>query len=107
MKLIIAIVNNDDAATVLSELTKQGFSATRLQTSGGFLKVGNATFLIGVEDDKVDGAVEIIREYSSQRKMTTMVNPTYINDTMISAPIEVTVGGATVFILDAEQFIKL
>ena len=49
MKLIIAIVNNDDSAVVSSSLTKEGFTVTKLSTTGGFLMVGNTTFLIGLK----------------------------------------------------------
>ena len=61
MKLIFAIVNNDDAPSVSSALTKSGYSVTKLATTGGFLKVGNTTFLIGVDEQKVDAVLEIIR----------------------------------------------
>ncbi|MDD7216584.1 MAG: cyclic-di-AMP receptor, partial [Oscillospiraceae bacterium] len=53
MKLLIAIVNNDDSAVVSSALTKEGYTVTKLSTTGGFLMVGNTTFLIGADDDKV------------------------------------------------------
>ena len=54
MKLIFAIVSNDDSSKVSKELTKNRFSVTRLATTGGFLMAGHTTFLIGTEDDKVD-----------------------------------------------------
>lgn len=108
MKLIIAIVNGDDGPAVLSELTRDGFTVTKLSTSGGFLRAGNVTLMIGLPEEKVQDAISIIEEYSSQRKQLTPVNSTYIGDSMISAlPVEVTVGGATVFVLDVEQFMKL
>ncbi|MBQ6119286.1 MAG: cyclic-di-AMP receptor, partial [Clostridia bacterium] len=56
MKLLIAIVNNDDSAVVASALTKENFVVTKLSTTGGFLMVGNTTFLIGTEDDRVGTA---------------------------------------------------
>lgn len=108
MKLIIAIINNDDASEVMSNLTKAGYSATKLSTSGGFLRTGNITLLIGVEKSKVDDVINIIGEYSSQRKKITPVNSTYLGESMLSSmPIEVTVGGATVFVLDVEQFYRI
>ena len=67
MKLLIAIVNNDDSAVVSSALTKEGYTVTKLSTTGGFLMVGNTTFLIGADDDKVAKAKEIIKEYSQRR----------------------------------------
>lgn len=108
MKLVIAIINNDDANAVMSALTKGGYSATKLSTSGGFLRAGNITLLIGVEDKKVDEVVSIVGEYSKQRKQITPVNNTYIGESMLSSmPVEVTVGGATIFVLDVEQFYKI
>ena len=67
MKLIIAIISNDDSYDVLSELTKAGFDATKLSTTGGFLSAGNVTLLIGVEDSRVDDVMEILRENCSRR----------------------------------------
>lgn len=108
MKLVIAIINSDDAHNVIVNLTKKGYSATKLATSGGFLRAGNVTLLIGVESKKVDDVVNIIGEYSSQRKQTMPVNTTYIGESMLSSmPVEVTVGGATIFVLDVEQFYKI
>ena len=108
MKLVLAIINNDDAPDVMTNLTKTGYSVTKLATSGGFLRAGNVTLLIGVEDKKVDDVINIIGEYSRQRKELTPINTTYIGDSMLSSmPIEVTVGGATVFVIDVEQFYKL
>ena len=108
MKLVVAIINNDDANAVMSNLTKNGYQATKLSTSGGFLRAGNITLLIGVEDKKVDEVIDLVGEYSSQRKKITPVNNTYLGDSMLSSmPIEVTVGGATIFVLDVEQFYKI
>lgn len=108
MKLVVAIINNDDVNAVMSNLTKEGYSATKLNTSGGFLRAGNITLLIGVEAKKVDDVINIIGKHSSQRKKITPVNATYIGETMLtSMPVEVTVGGATIFVLDVEQFYKI
>lgn len=104
MKLIVAIVNSADSSKVLTELSKNGFGATQLATSGGFLRAGNKTLLIGVEDDKVSEVIEIIKKKSQTRKQ--YVAP---SDITVSAvhPIEVTIGGATVFVLDVDQFEKI
>ena len=108
MKLVVATINSDDVNAVMSNLTKEGYSATKLNTSGGFLRAGNITLLIGVEAKKVDDVINIIGKHSSQRKKITPVNATYIGETMLtSMPVEVTVGGATIFVLDVEQFYKI
>ncbi|MGN0539800.1 MAG: cyclic-di-AMP receptor [Candidatus Fimenecus sp.] len=108
MKLVIAIINSDDASAVMSHLTKAGYTVTKLSTSGGFLRAGNVTLLIGVEEKKTDDVINIIGQYSSQRKKITPVNTTYIGESMLSSmPVEVTVGGATIFVIDVEQFYKI
>ncbi len=63
MKLIFAIVNNDDSARASAALTDAGYSVTRLSTTGGFLMVGNTTFLIGCEDTEAQRAVDILKEH--------------------------------------------
>ncbi|MCH3973288.1 MAG: cyclic-di-AMP receptor [Oscillospiraceae bacterium] len=107
MKLVLAIVNTDDAALVNSSLTRAGFRVTKLATTGGFLKSGNTTFIIGTEDDKVEKVLKLLRGQCSRR--TQVMPSTAITEgTMYSSyPIEVTVGGATVFVLDVDRFEKL
>ena len=107
MKLIVAIVNNDDCHTVLAEITRSGLSATKLSTSGGFLRAGNATLLIGAEEEKVSEIIDIFKRFSSKRTQFMETSPTLSSEAYISMPVEITVGGVTVFVLDVEQFYKL
>ncbi len=107
MKLLIAVINNDDCPAVLSEITKKGFSATKLSTSGGFLKAGNSTLLIGVEEEKVDELVEIIGKFCSKRKQIVPTNSAFNSEFFVSVPVEISVGGATIFVVDIDKFIKL
>jgi uncharacterized protein YaaQ len=65
MKMIFSVVNNDDGAVVNAQLIKAGFHVTKLASTGGFLKKGNTTFILGVEDEKVETAVDIIKRYSN------------------------------------------
>jgi uncharacterized protein YaaQ len=67
MKLIIAIVNNDDAHFVNTGLTSEGFQITKVSSTGGFLLNGNSTFFVGVDDSRVERAVEIIKAHSKKR----------------------------------------
>ncbi len=107
MKLLIAIVHDDDSSKVMAELNKQGFRVTRMCSSGGFLKAGNTTLMIGVDDEGVEKVLSVIESKSKTRKET-------VNSAMTSAgtmgymsyPIEVTVGGATVFVIDVDRFVK-
>ena len=107
MKLIVAIINNDDSASVLNGLTQKRFSVTKLSTSGGFLRSGNTTLLIGTEEEKIDEAIEIISEFSRKRTQVVSASPSFMTEGFISKAVEVTVGGATVFVLDVDKFIKL
>lgn len=108
MKLIYAIVNNDDSHAVSSALTKGGFSATKLASTGGFLMAGNTTFLVCSEDDKVDEIIEIIRLHSRRRKQFVPSGASsYGAGSYTSFPVEVSVGGATVFVTDIERFEKV
>ncbi len=107
MKLIVAIISNDDCNSVLNGLSRKGLSATKLSTSGGFLRAGNATLLIGTEEEKVDEVIGIIGEYSRKRTQMVSPSPSFMSEGFISSQVEVTVGGATVFVLDVDKFIKL
>lgn len=68
MKMVLAIINYDDAQDVISSLMKAGFSITKLATTGGFLKAGNVTILVGLDESRLDECFDIIREHSSTRK---------------------------------------
>ena len=106
MKLILAIVSNDDSSMVSSALTKNGFYATKLATTGGFLKAGNTTFIVGVPDEKVDKVIEIISQRS--RRTQLVPNTTSMDVGMYTSfPVSVTVGGATIFVLDVDRFEKV
>ena len=107
MKMITAIINKEDSNAVSSALTKAGFSVTRLSTTGGFLMSGNTTFLIGVADEKVDEVIKIIGEHSKKRTQLVPSSASYGVGMYSSYPIEVTVGGATIFVMDVERFEKL
>lgn len=107
MKLITAIVNKEDSKMVNNELVKAGFTVTRLSTTGGFLLTNNITMLIGTEDEKVDQCIAIISEYSSQRTELVPSTTSYGVGATTAFPLEVTVGGATVFVTNVERFEKL
>ena len=77
MKLIFAIVSNDDSSKVSKELTKNRFSVTKLATTGGFLMAGNTTFIIGTEDERVDEAIEIIGKHSKKRTQMVPSSASY------------------------------
>ncbi|MDI2585660.1 MAG: cyclic-di-AMP receptor [Psychrobacillus psychrotolerans] len=106
MKLIVAVVQDQDSNRLSNALTKAKFRATKLASTGGFLRSGNTTFLIGTDDSLVASALELIRDNCRAREqMVAPVSPMGGNaDSYIPYPVEVEVGGATVFVLPIEQF---
>lgn len=107
MKLIYAIINNDDSHSVQSALTKKGVQATKLASSGGFLMAGNTTLMICSEDDRLDEIIDIIKKHSHRRKQFVPNSASYGIGTYTSFPVEVTVGGATIFVTNVERFEKV
>lgn len=109
MKLIIAIVQDEDASRLVSKLMNEGFGVTKLATTGGFLRAGNTTLLVGVDDDKLEAAMAVIEKVCKSRKQlaTAPTSMSGVNGVYSPYPIEVMVGGATVFVLSVDQFVKL
>lgn len=106
MKLIIAIVQDEDSGILIDELMAEDFRVTKLASTGGFLKSGNTTLLIGLEDEKVESCIHTINKYSKRREVTsTLMNLSMQGDGYMPYPLEVTVGGANIFILDVEEHI--
>ena len=107
MKMIVAIVQDEDSSRLISALMNDGFGVTKLATTGGFLRAGNTTLLIGVDDDRFDACLHIIEKLCKSRRQVTTAPLTGAAVNMYAQmPIEVTVGGATVFVLNVEQFAK-
>jgi uncharacterized protein YaaQ len=109
MKLVTAVVHNEDAANLVDVLLEGEYRATRLQSSGGFLKQGNATILVGVEDEQVDAVLELISANCHSRKQFVNPMPPIMEpgEFYMPYPVEVEVGGATVFVLPVERFERL
>jgi len=109
VKLVTAIVHSEDAGNLVDALLEKEFRATRLQSSGGFLKQGNATILIGVEDDQVDAVLEIISASCHSRRQFVNPMPPIMEpgEFYMPYPVEVEVGGATVFVVPVERFERL
>ena len=109
MKLIIAIVQDEDANRLVSQLMNEGLGVTKLATTGGFLRAGNTTLLIGVEEDRFQHDMEILEQVCKSRKQIAPASSSMMGmpSSYTPYPIEVVVGGATVFVLTVDQFIKL
>lgn len=107
MKLVVTIVQDKDSNRLSNAFIESDIRATKLSSTGGFLRSGNTTFLIGIEDERVEEVLGIIKEVSKKRSeyVTPSVNVDSPIETMGTYPIEVEVGGATVFVLPVEQFL--
>lgn len=106
MKMIVAIVQAKDSSRLRKAFTAVSIQVTQLSTTGGFLREGNATFLIGIQDDRVQDVLNVIKKNAKSREQ-------YITSQMhmdveggSAFPVNVKVGGATVFVLPVDDFIK-
>ena len=109
MKLIYAIVRYDNEDEVINALTKKHYSVTKLATTGGFLKKGNTTLLIGTEAERVQEAIDTIKQEWGKRQKITINMPYISGSAMINCatmPMTVEVGGATIFVIDVERYEK-
>lgn len=104
MKLVLAVVQHQDAGELVDALTAQGLRITRISSQGGFLREGNVTLMMAVQDEQVNPILRHIREHCSTR--TRYVSPmppvAEAGEFYPPSPVEVQVGGATVFVLRAE-----
>ena len=109
MKLVMAVVQNEDAGPLVAALLERDFRATRLHSSGGFLKQTNATVMVGVAEEQLDDVLAVIRENCHAR--TQLVNPMppimEPGELYMPYPLEVEVGGAMVFVLPVERVERL
>lgn len=109
MKLVIAVVQGKDAEPLLEALTTHGFRATQINSAGGFLRESNATLMIGVDDGDVERVRSLVQENCHSR--TRFVNPLMpiadVAEFYSSSPVEVLVGGATLFVLSVNRYERL
>jgi len=105
-KLVMAILHDEDAFQIIDVLSEEGFRVTKLASTGGFLRAGNTTLLCGAEKDRVDELIGIIEKKCKSRKQITSINSGHLStsESYVPYPVEVTVGGATVFVLDVTEY---
>jgi len=106
LKLVVAVVHNRDKNKVVEDLVRVGFKFTIIGSTGGFLREGNTTFLIGVESERKDELLEVIGQNCKAREQMVNVLPPDASPvgTFVPSPIKVPVGGAVAFVIDVEQF---
>ncbi len=108
LKLVIIIASDSDAARLTRKLIEHGFPATKIGSTGGFLHRGNATILSGVDAEEVEQIVGMVRAECHARTEYIPVQtlPFFGEGTAVAEPVEVRVGGATVFVVNVERFEK-
>lgn len=112
MKMILAILKNDDEQTTIAELNKKHYFVTKLSSTGGFLKQGNTSLLIGVDDDKVDEVCGILKKIAGVRNGVQCISSYAGTDSMYQGvntpyPMDVQEGGVTIFVLPVEKCYKI
>jgi uncharacterized protein YaaQ len=96
-----AVIQETDIENAISALNKAGFTVSRMQSSGGFLRRRNVTLLIGLPEGREESAVKVLR--SSCRQRVEFVSSPWRDLPMLS-PTKVTVGGATIFVFEVEFY---
>ncbi len=106
MKLAICIVHNRDKGKVTDKLLAADFKFTIIGSTGGFLREGNSTFLIGFALDEETRLKEVVAANCCAREQLVNVAPLDAGAGLFPAPMKVPVGGAVMFILPVDQFIR-
>lgn len=108
LKLVIIIASDSDADKLMKKLVEQGYPATKISSTGGFLRKGNATIISGVEANEVDAIVAMVRMecYARTEYVPVQTLPFFGEGSVLQEPIEVRVGGAIVFVMNVERFEK-
>jgi uncharacterized protein YaaQ len=97
----VIIVQDQLADDLLSQLTANKFSATKIASSGGFLRKGNTTVLVGVENEKTEELLEVIRSVAEERKIKILAD-----NSLKEKRTQIESNGAIVFVLSVEEFYK-
>ena len=106
VKLVFCIVHNRDRGKITDELVRAGFKFTVIASTGGFLREGNTTLLIGAADDEVAGLMAVVSQNCKAREQVLNVMPFEAGaaGAFMPSPVKVPVGGAVVFVIGVEQF---
>ena len=106
MKLVVAVIHDRDQKRCSEALLKSGFKFTKIASTGGFLREGNVTMLIGADEEDVDGLMGLLNEASHMREQYVNVLPPEASPvgTFLTSPVKVQVGGAIAFVIDVERF---
>lgn len=106
MKLVITVVHDRDKNRITEALLRNGMKFTKIGSTGGFLREGNVTLLIGIDDEEVDRVINVIGESCKTREQFVNVLPPDAAPvgSFMPSPVKVLVGGAILFVVDVERF---
>jgi len=109
LKLIMAVVQDKDTQRLVEALVQRGFRSTKLASTGGFLREGNTTLFVGTEDHQVSTVISIIKRtcHTREQLVTPLAPVSGPSDSYVPYPVEVQVGGATIFVLPVERLEKV
>ena|SRR5205809_4510234 len=109
MKAVIAVVQGQDATRVSSALRRKSIPFTTVDSTGGFLRERNATYMIGIPDEQLQAVMDVLSSNSHTRSEYVSSYPSAFDpaEFYMPRPIEVQVGGATVWVLDVERYEQL
>ena len=109
MKMVITIVQDKSSLDLIEALNEDGFRVTKLATTGGFLKEGNTTLMVGVDKEKVVDVIEITKRICSKREEIVVAEGNISGSigTNMQYPVSVEIGGATIFVIDVDQFVRV
>lgn len=109
MKLVLAVIQDADANSLVRVLSENAFEVTKLASTGGFLREGNTTLMIGVNDERLPDLKRLVKQ--TCRTRTRLVAPSVPmgeqNEGLVTDPVEVPVGGAVMFVMDVQEFVKV
>lgn len=106
MKLVMAVVQMRDAEGLVRALVERGYQTTLIDSAGGFLRESNVTLLVGVEEAQVAEVLRIVRDgcHARARLVNPLIPIVEPAEFFVPTPVEVQVGGATVFVLGVERY---
>lgn len=109
MYILIAIVQNEDISNLMNSLNTLGIGSTKISSTGGFLRSGNATLLVALEKSRIDEVIETIKHTCKKRKkhVSSFLSTDDYTAAHINNFVEVEIGGASIFVIKLDDFIKL
>jgi uncharacterized protein YaaQ len=109
MKLILAVVQDEDTDALTEALISAGYRFTKISTTGSFLRTGNTSLMIGVEDAGTQGVLDILQRTCRRRTQIAVPYSPALEPGLLYMPenFEVEVGGAVVFVANVSRFERI